>query len=130
MTSREALSGGAGLELPASYYHEAMEHIPSDAPIAVFSDDPDWAAALLPDRRAWVSRGRSAVVDMLLMAKCQWVVMANSSFSWWGAWLNERPDRVVIAPLHHIGWRIGKWFPGGIDVPGWTYLQARPNSSV
>lgn len=130
LTSRGELTGGTGLELPASYYHDALERLPPDVPVAIFSDDPDWASLLFPDRKVWLSRGRSPAVDMLLMAQCRWVVTANSSFSWWGGWLNECPDREVFAPLHHIGWRIGKWFPRDIDVPGWTYLQIRPDSVV
>jgi Glycosyl transferase family 11 len=130
LTPREALCGGPyGLQLPANYYHQALERIPSHAPVAVFSDEPDWASRLFPDRTVWISRAQHPVIDMLLMAQCRWVVTANSSFSWWGAWLNNRPDRVVFAPLHHIGWRIGKWFPGGIDVRGWNYIQARPEAA-
>lgn len=127
---RGELTGGTGLELPASYYHDALRRLPPDTPVAIFSDDPDWASLQFPGRRVWLSRGRSAAVDMLLMAQCRWVVTANSSFSWWGGWLNERPDREVFAPLHHLGWRVGKWFPRDIDVPAWTYLQVQPGSAA
>lgn len=116
-----------GLQLPSRYYFDALDRIPAATPLAVFSDDPDWAARLFSDRNAWVSRGNLPVIDMLLMAQCRWVVTANSSFSWWGGWLNDRPDRVVFAPLHHLGWRIGRWVPEGVCVEGWTYVTVKPD---
>jgi hypothetical protein len=113
-----------GWLLPLSYYHQALDQIPRDAGIAVFSDDPDWAVEAFADRRPWISRNNSATLDMLLMARCRWNVIANSSFSWWSAWLNDRSDKIVFAPRFHLGWRNGRWLPGGIKVDDWIYLVA------
>jgi len=44
------------------------------------------------------NQGKDSFKDMIFMSKCQCQIIANSSFSWWGAWLNERKDRVIIAP--------------------------------
>ena len=89
----------------------------------MFSDEPDWAAAEFAHRNPWVSRDNSAALDMYLISRCRWNIIANSSLSWWAAWLNEQPDKIVIAPQYHLGWRVGCWAPGGIDVPGWHYLN-------
>lgn len=68
----------------------------------VFSDDPDWARANLTSFSSAVfvepkNDGRDEQ-DMHLMALCHHHIIANSSFSWWGAWLNPRADKTVIAP--------------------------------
>jgi FkbM family methyltransferase len=68
----------------------------------VFSDDPEWARRnlRLPGPTTFVTHngpGQEAR-DMHLMAACRHHVIANSSFSWWGAWLDPRPDKLVLRP--------------------------------
>ncbi len=126
---RDSLSTASdGWLLPTRYYREALEFVPRDVGLAVFSDDPDWAERELADRSPWVARGNDPVVDLLLLAKCRWNIISNSSFSWWAGWLNAHPDKVVVAPRFHLGWRIGRWVPGGIEVEGWQYLQVGDSS--
>lgn len=74
----------------------------------IFSDDPEWARANLSAQWPCVfvepqADGRD-FEDMHLMASCRHHIIANSSFSWWGAWLNPRPNKRVIAPA--------RWFNG------------------
>ena len=106
---------GPNMQLrPASmnYYRRALaltgEAYP-DAAYFVFTDDPDWvrANAVLPERHMVVTHntGVDDGEDMRLMANCDHFIIANSSFSWWGAWLGRHPDKRVIAPA--------TWYPGG-----------------
>ncbi len=89
------------------YYKTAMtlmnDRIP-DAHFYIFSDEPDWAREhLAPDYpHTYVSHNDSdhAHEDMRLMSLCRHNIIANSSFSWWAAWLNSHPERQVIAPKH------------------------------
>lgn len=121
---RGALSNASqGWMLPTRYYRDALERVPRGTGLAVFSDDPDWAERELADLRPWVSRGNDPVVDMLLLAQCKWNITSNSSFSWWSGWLNRSLDKVVLAPRFHLGWRVGRWVPDGIQVEGWHYLD-------
>lgn len=86
------------------YYCRAEEKITQsvDEPqFYVFSDDPEWVAANLklhhPARFVRHNQGM-AHEDLRLMSLCRHHVIANSSFSWWGAWLAGQSDRLVIAP--------------------------------
>jgi hypothetical protein len=84
------------------YYQRALDRIgASNARVFVFSDDPDWCAAELNlglPMTVIDGAGRPPVEDMLLMSTCDHHVLANSSFSWWGAWLDPAPGSVVVAP--------------------------------
>lgn len=72
----------------------------------VFSDEPDWVKAniVLPYATTFISHnhGRESYWDLHLMRHCRHHIIANSSFSWWGAWLNPSAEKMVIAPQ--------KWF--------------------
>jgi hypothetical protein len=93
-----------------AYYDAALERLlPGiDGPVTVFvfSDDPGWAAANLPlpcDKVVVDINGPEAgFEDMRLMSLCDHHIIANSSFSWWGAWLNPSPGKRVAGP--------GRWF--------------------
>ncbi len=86
------------------YYARAGAHLRQalgEPAFFVFSDDIAWAKAnlTLPGPTTFVSRPEIADADeLLLMSRCRHQVVANSSFSWWGAWLNQNPSRLVIAP--------------------------------
>lgn len=109
------------------YYRAAVRYIADhvEAPeFFVFSDDIAWAQANLelghPCHYVDHNRGAESYNDMRLMSLCRHHIIANSSFSWWGAWLNPRADKVVVAPA--------RWFAGGNRVvddlfpPGWVRL--------
>lgn len=91
------------------YYKRGVEYIASKYPnpkLYVFSDDMQWVKAHweLPYETIFVNHntGESSFEDMRLMSNCKHNIIANSSFSWWGAWLNSNPAKIVIAPK--------KWF--------------------
>jgi hypothetical protein len=99
---------------------ELARHVdPLDA-VYVFSDDPAWCRdnLELPFPTVMIS-GNTSSEDLQLMSLCRHHVIANSTFSWWGAWLNPRPDKVVVAPTT---WRLDRptielVAPGWLQVP-------------
>jgi hypothetical protein len=89
------------------YYRQALGRLERatgrEAELFVFSDDPPASEQVLnfvPRSRLVHVRGEPERPweDMALMAHCRHHIIANSSFSWWGAWLNRSPDKIVIAP--------------------------------
>jgi Glycosyl transferase family 11 len=91
--------------LSREYYHQATALIgrnTGEFDAYVFSDDIDWCRGNLALRAArsvaYVSGTDGVHEDMLLMTRCRHHVIANSSFSWWGAWLANHPDKIVVAP--------------------------------
>jgi hypothetical protein len=87
------------------YYREASKLIKEKHPDAVFfifSDDPGWASKnlVLPETHTIYVSDKKILdyEELYLMSMCSHNIIANSSFSWWGAWLNQNPDKIVIAP--------------------------------
>jgi len=88
------------------YYQEAAENIAnrvSDPVFFIFSDDIEWVRTNLnlnyPCEFVSGNNSDKSYIDMQLMSLCKHNIIANSSFSWWGAWLNANPNKIVIAPL-------------------------------
>ena len=86
------------------YYQKAIEYINSNyeqAELFIFSDDIAWCKANLKaqNKLTYVETG-VAIKDLYLMQHCKHNIIANSSFSWWGAWLNANNHKTVIAPKH------------------------------
>lgn len=85
------------------YYKKALELIGTYDTIIVFSDDIEWCKNNLPFERIIFSEGFTNVEDLTLMSKCNHNIIANSSFSWWGAYLNNNPHKKIIAPKKWYG---------------------------
>ena len=109
---------------PVDYYLRAFEIIESeikDPVYYLFSDSKipgDFYDTIKGGCRNliyWI--GRPAIFDLEMMKRCRHNIIANSSFSWWGAWLNENPDKIVVAPEH---WFNGQEFGG--YCPGWQVI--------
>ena len=114
------------------YYMRAAEEIARrerSPRYYVFSDDPDWTRENLKLPQAtYIGHNGNAhpEEDLRLMSRCRHHIVANSTFSWWGAWLCENPGKVVIAPK--------RWYEAEelnvseIVPPDWIRLAARAGS--
>lgn len=121
-------AGDSYAACPPDYYRRAAAHLAqsNDRPLTcfVFSNDPAWA-------RQNLALGHETVIvdlndettghfDMALMARCAHNVIANSTFSWWGAWLNPSPAKTVIAPAEWFA--KDKLYNPDLCPPDWVRL--------
>lgn len=92
------------------YYNKAVEYIKNEVKnplICVFSDDPEWVKKEFKIENV-IFAGNDILKDyeqMYLMSICKHNIIANSSFAWWGAWLNKNPNKIVIGPKQ---WLVNK----------------------
>lgn len=117
----------------AKYYHRAIEFMENsiESPhYFLFSDDPDAARRKfdLPKARVtFVSHNQgdeNAYADLWLMTQCKHFITANSTFSWWGAWLSGGMGKVVVTPSKLIG-NVTAWGFDGLIPKNWIQLKLK-----
>ena len=81
------------------YYSKAREEFP-DHQFVVVSDDRQWCKE---NMNMEVFEGSTPFADMCLLSLCDHNIIGNSSFSWWGSWLNKNPKKKVVAPKQWFG---------------------------
>lgn len=127
----DKLQDGGINNASVDYYRraiETMEGIVSDAHYFIFSDKPEVARAILPlpvNRVTLVAHNHGdvhAYADFWLMTQCQHFIIANSTFSWWGAWLAANLSKQVIAPGFEIN--------GNTRVTAWGFRGLLPNEWI
>lgn len=86
--------------LSKNYYEAAIEIMKSNgfSTFLIFSDDIEWCKQNFIGGEFIFSENRTNYQDLVLMSSCDSHIIANSSFSWWGAWLGKNPDKIVVAP--------------------------------
>ncbi len=104
------------------YYEKAMDLFTNDALFVVISDDINFAKEVIP------TKGRNVIfienephyIDFFLQTLCKHNIICNSTFSWWGAWLNQNPGKIVVRPA--------KWVEAFPDIGGpdsWIRIDAK-----
>jgi hypothetical protein len=111
-----------GWVLPREYYERAFDVIGRHRKIVVFSDEPELAEQYLGRQADHVSRSGDMRIDFRMMSSCARMIIANSTFSWWAAWLNPIASRQILAPEFFLGRNVRTWYPRDIKVEGWRYL--------
>jgi hypothetical protein len=97
------------------YYQRAIsvikQHV-DDPQYFIFSDDIEWVNANFNQGSNYkIISGitNTETEDLFLMSSCRHNIIANSSFSWWGAWLNKNPNKIVVAPANWVN-RNSRWY--------------------
>lgn len=111
--------------LPSSYYDAALRSVRKrvgNLPAVVFSDDPAWTREhLVIGNAVHITRehGYDDFEQFILMSRCRHNIIANSTFSWWAAWLNRNPQKMVCAP--RVWFSDPRYAAVRLEVPGWIY---------
>lgn len=96
------------------YIQDALNKFNDDEyTFLVFSDDIEWCKQVFPEGVVFIE-GNNQFEDLCIMSLCDHNIIANSSYSWWGAFLNQNPNKKVIAPKN--------WFSDKKDV---SYLYPK-----
>jgi hypothetical protein len=89
--------------LPLTYYYKSFSMFERGTSFLIFSDDIEWCKNNLDYPNLHFIDIKEDYLNLYLMSKCDNNIIANSSFSWWGAWLNTTPNKRVIAPAQWFG---------------------------
>ena len=109
------------------YYYRAIDYVSrckGPVEIFAFSDDPGWVRDTFAGSYPTIkivdhNTGNKSHIDMYLMSQCKHIVTANSTFSWWAAWLNQHPERLIVAPKN---WFASKSEPDNLIPKTWIRL--------
>ena len=117
---------------PVEYYEKALAEFPEYQPVLVFSDSIDWVKEqeffagdrfLLSEPQDKYADGSfTPYADLCLMSLCSHAIIANSSMSWWGAWLQTNPNKKVIAPKMWFGPDYANKDTKDLYCPNWIVL--------
>jgi len=105
------------------YFQDAIAHIGSDKRYLITSDDIAWCRKKFKGKNFFFSEGEKAIVDIYLQSLCTNNVISNSSFSWWGAWLNINPNKKVICPTPWFALSFKDKNKNDLIPDGWTELK-------
>lgn len=130
------------------YFAEILNAFPTDSLFVVFSDRINWSKAhfsnQFPDKQFFFVEGNDHIEDLFLMSMMKHQILSKSTFSWWAAYLNTNPDKIVYAPVKRnlplpdwikttakivLGW-FGKYYWSNEDyyLPDWkiVYYELEP----
>lgn len=105
------------------YFQAAVKEIGENKTYLIFSDDLEGCKDLLdfiPNKHFYTSD--VDWMDMYVMSMCGDNIICNSTFGWWGAWLNQNPNKKVIGPSHWFGPVYGDWITDDILPESWIKI--------
>jgi hypothetical protein len=112
--------------LEPEYYSRALDALGSGVGSVrqfVFTDDPEWCKTSIRLNDQDVIVGATGAAEMHLMTLCDHHVLADSSFSWWGAWLSPSPAKIVVAPRPWL--QDPRWDESGRIPADWVRIDRR-----
>jgi Glycosyl transferase family 11 len=107
--------------LDLNYYYEALEELP-DFPVLIVSDDPEWCKEKFKGKKFNISLTKNTYFDLCLMTICDYHIIANSSFSWWGSWLANSKKTIAPKNWFSSNGSLKDWNTKDLYLPDWIII--------
>lgn len=117
---------GNDFTLPMSYYHNAMAQMSKELgsmPVVFVSDDPECIDEFFPGMNNKIISRNDMVTDFLILRHAAKVIISNSTFAWWAAFLNDHKDVEVVCPKYFLGFKEQKEIPVNIYPENWKQVS-------
>jgi hypothetical protein len=117
--------GGTNVILPISYYQKCLTLIENidEYNVVFISDDIEFVKNQFGMQSNYFYENNSEIIDFQLLLNANIVIIANSTFSWWAAWLNQKTNKIVYAPNYYLGFKVKKFYPAGIKIDNWQWVD-------
>lgn len=119
--------GSGSFVLPVSYYHDALQRVGdlTSYQLVFLSDDIEFVKRNFSEFPDAYYSSHSDIVDLQIMMETSALIIANSSFSWWGAWLNNRPEKKILSPAYFLGYKVKQMYPVNMIPDGWIQIPVQ-----
>ena len=118
--------GGENLSLPFSYFESFLSKFNKPEYKVIFiSDDLSAVKAHFGEQENFFYENNSEIMDLQLLMHADVLCLSNSSFSWWGAYLNAKTNKQVFAPQYWLGFKTAYEYPHGILCKNWQHLPVK-----
>jgi hypothetical protein len=117
--------GSGDLSLPMAFYEKCLGKIEelNNYKVLCISDDILFVKDYFKDRLNFLFESNNAIVDFQLLMNANVLIIANSSFAWWAAYLNQVPGKLIFAPKYWIGFKTKEEHPRGIMTPLFNWVD-------
>ncbi len=107
-----------------NYYMKAIKQMPKDSFFFIFSDDIQWCRQSFPDipEKFVFVEGFKDYEDLFLQSICKNNIICNSTFSWWSAYLNDNPNKIVVIPSIWFGQAYSHYDTSDLYCEGWIKI--------
>lgn len=122
--------GGKDLRLPKSYYSLCLDKARALLPkakVIFMSDDMTWVKENFPQESNFIYSNNNEIIDFQLLLHADASILSPSSFSWWAAYLNQKPMKQIFAPRYWIGFKVKHEYPVGITLSEWNWIDVLIN---
>lgn len=106
-----------------SYYNRGINYLGKDKNYLIISDDIDWCKKHFKGNNFYFVEKEKPIIDLYIQTLCENNIISNSTFSWWGAWLNNNPNKIVIYPDPWFGWAYKDFRENDLIPEGWIKIK-------